>query len=454
MLKSTNIMGTVVGSHWQMQALKEGRMTCVLKTRFTEVKRWVRYVALHAGARVRKSGWTEELVARLRKGESKGGCVLGPFKTAESVWKASRGGEEFRLGMSFRELQLYMRSMKAGEEGIYVYRFYPAEVCKRLVWNDADNLACADDWAAGFVRSRNARGGIRFYVKWTMQERQQQVRRQSSTCMPGVRSSSSSSSSCWDSLSPTRLLVLQAIRGKPSTTTTAAGPPPAAGGEEEEDAARHYEVVPASETRSYGQMSAAVLAHVRTSLGGQGGPTEAWPASETRSYGQLSAPGQGEQTEAWPASETRSYGQLSAPGQGEQTEAWAQPIPSRPLLFGERPDRAVEMAQRTEDMARSARESGTRNGMNIILVIALEKIEEGLARVRVALQQNSLHGLWLAIRDLRGAIDEYAWATSVVGREPEFMERVRNLSSIVAGMQHNLEFSLMQLSAPPFYADV
>jgi hypothetical protein len=92
--------------------------------------------------------------------------------------------------------------------------------------------------------------------------------------------------------------------------------------------------------------------------------------------------------------------------------------------------------------------------MNIILVIALEKIEEGLARVRVALQQNSLHGLWLAIRDLRGAIDEYAWATSVVGREPEFMERVRNLSSIVAGMQHNLEFSLMQLSAPPFYADV
>jgi hypothetical protein len=292
-----------------------------------------------------------------------------------------------------------MRSMKGAEEGIYVYRFYPAEVCTRLVWNDAGNLTCADDWAAGFVRSRNARGRIRFYVKWT---RQEQVRRQSAL-LSGARSSPSS---CWDGLSPTRLLVLQARRGTPGEGAGSAAAP--SGGEEEAGSNySYYEVVPASETRSYGQMSAAVLAHVRASL-----------------------------------------------AEGTDVAEPQQPPPARPLLFGERPDRAVEMAQRTEDVARSARESGTRNGMNIILVIALEKIEEGLAKVRAALQENSLHGLWLAIRDLRGAIDEYAWATSVVGRDPEFMERVRSLSSIVAGMQHNLEFSLMQLSAPPFYADV
>lgn len=30
-LTSSKLMGTVVGSRWQMQALKDGKMTCVLK---------------------------------------------------------------------------------------------------------------------------------------------------------------------------------------------------------------------------------------------------------------------------------------------------------------------------------------------------------------------------------------------------------------------------------------
>jgi hypothetical protein len=193
MLRTTNIMGTVIGTRREMQALKTGKATCVLKPRFTLIKPWVKYVALHAGVAVRGGGWSEELVARLRNTKRGGGCVLGPFTSAKALWDASQDGMCFQLGMPFKQLQYLMRQRKV----LYVYRFYPAEVCPKLVWTD---LPGGEDEWSGFVRCRNLRGnGMRFYVV-------NEVSR--SVCKPRV-------------LSAAQWTVMQAKR-KPTKTTALA----------------------------------------------------------------------------------------------------------------------------------------------------------------------------------------------------------------------------------------
>jgi hypothetical protein len=100
------------------------------------------------------------------------------------------------------------------------------------------------------------------------------------------------------------------------------------------------------------------------------------------------------------------------------------------------------MAQRTLEVATSFRENGQRNGMETTVVIALEKMEGGLRTLMDALQTGSLHMLTVGLFDLRSAIDEYAWASGVSGWDPAYIERVRDLSRVVAGIEHNLESSL------------
>lgn len=185
MLRTTNIMGTVIGTRREMEALKNGDATCVLKPRFTPLKPWVKYVALHAGVAVRGGGWKEELVARLRMTKRGGGCVLGPFTCAQALWDASQDGMCFKLGIPFKQVQYLIKQQKV----LFVYRFYPAEVCPKLVWNDLPG-ANEDAWG-GFVRCRNTRGnGMRFYVV-------NEVSR--SVCKPSV-------------VSPAQWTVLQAKR--------------------------------------------------------------------------------------------------------------------------------------------------------------------------------------------------------------------------------------------------
>jgi len=186
-------MGTVIGTRREMQALKSGKATCVLKPRFTLIKPWVKYVALHAGVAVRGGGWSEELVARLRNTKRGGGCVLGPFTSAKALWDASQDGMCFQLGMPFKQLQYLMKQKKV----LYVYRFYPAEVCPKLVWTD---LPGGEDEWSGFVRCRNLRGnGMRFYVV-------NEVSR--SVCKPRV-------------LSSAQWTVMQAKRKRVKTTALA-----------------------------------------------------------------------------------------------------------------------------------------------------------------------------------------------------------------------------------------
>jgi hypothetical protein len=102
----------------------------------------------------------------------------------------------------------------------------------------------------------------------------------------------------------------------------------------------------------------------------------------------------------------------------------------------------ADMAQRTQEVAREFRETGQRNGMDVVVLIALEKMEEALARVGQMLVVGSLHGLTVALFDLRMAIDEYGWAIHQCGWDAGYQDRVRDLSRVVGGIEHNMEYSL------------
>jgi hypothetical protein len=67
---------------------------------------------------------------------------MGPYTDADELLRASEGGYRFKLGTGVtREV---VQVLLAKKRQLYVYMFYPAEVCKDLVWNDAPTLAKVD----------------------------------------------------------------------------------------------------------------------------------------------------------------------------------------------------------------------------------------------------------------------------------------------------------------------
>lgn len=354
MLTSSKVMGTVVGSHWQMQAIKDGKMTCVLKMGYTPVKKWIRFLAMHAGVNARNAGWNEELVGMLLKDPRSGGCVLGPFSSAEMLWHASQGGARFKVGMSLKEVKLWMRWMARLGKGdrVYVYRFQPAKVNVDLVWNDGYYVG--DDWASGFVRSRNHRGRrtVRFYIE--------------------------------------RLTVTRKNK--------------------------------ASDYCVWIESCMTMMHDLCYFLQGQRPEGKGWIAPSPSPAEAVTVPLVRED-------ESAPY----QPPNAEMPQAFLR-VPGNSAT--------AEMAVRTQEVAREFREAGVRNGMDVLVLIALEKLEEALAFVGQMLEIGSLHGLTVALFDLRMAIDEYGWAIHQCGWDAGYQDRVRALSRVVSGIEHNMEYSL------------
>lgn len=128
----------------------------------------------------------------------------------------------------------------------------------------------------------------------------------------------------------------------------------------------------------------------------------------------------------------------------DESAPYQPPNAEMPQVFLGAPGNSAtaEMAQRTQEVAREFREAGVRNGMDVLVLIALEKIEEALAFVGQMLVVGSLHGLTVALFDLRMAIDEYGWAIHQCGWDAGYQDRVRALSGVVGGIEHNMEYSL------------
>jgi hypothetical protein len=143
MLNVNKMMGTMIGRRRQMQDIKEGKATCVLKGKYTAVRPGTKHVTFHAGIGVRMAtDWPaqENLVARLRMKD--GSCVMGPFTDADEILRASKDGYRYKLGTGMtREV---LRAMLARKGELYVYMFYPAEVCRDLVWNHSPTLEKVD----------------------------------------------------------------------------------------------------------------------------------------------------------------------------------------------------------------------------------------------------------------------------------------------------------------------
>lgn len=158
-----------------------------------------RRVVFHGGKRARKHGrWSyANIGARLKH------RALGPFYSAEDMWRASRSlRRPFQLGMGLMELRARMKFRKGGGPW-FVHRFRsPTKLtCAELMWVGLD----WDDKTAGKAFLDSA-GGARFYV-------------------PGSPSQPS-----WKRLSsepprygvtPARWKAMHAVRGSPAQSTRA-----------------------------------------------------------------------------------------------------------------------------------------------------------------------------------------------------------------------------------------
>lgn len=161
MLSANKMMGTMIGRRRQMQDLREGKATAVLMPSLTVVKPQIKYVAFSYIGENKATGEreTDDLVARLRMRQ--GSCVLGPFTEMDELWDARRGAG-FKLGgIGDGEVRTMLKLWKR----LYVYMFYPAEACDRVVWtcNAAHN--CSWNKFVMCQREHDPRRRMWFYLK-------------------------------------------------------------------------------------------------------------------------------------------------------------------------------------------------------------------------------------------------------------------------------------------------
>ena len=171
MLNANKMMGTMIGRRQQMQDIKDGKATCILKGKFTAVRPGTSHIAFHhhVGAGVRRAtDWPaqENLVAHLRRLD--GSCIVGPFMDADDLLRESKDGRRYKLGTGMtREVVQAMLALKGGR--LWVYMFYPAEACPALVWNEDEGGAASSlegwDYFVYNMRGERLSDDVWFYLR-------------------------------------------------------------------------------------------------------------------------------------------------------------------------------------------------------------------------------------------------------------------------------------------------
>lgn len=85
------------------------------------------------------------------------------------------------------------------------------------------------------------------------------------------------------------------------------------------------------------------------------------------------------------------------------------------------------MARETREVVARFRVHGQQNGMQIIVVIALEMMEIALGKIDDALEHGRLRDVVLGLYDLRNAVGEYGWSMEMTGADAAHIERVKEL---------------------------
>jgi hypothetical protein len=159
MLDVEKCVGTIIKWRRGMRQIQRGDVNCLLMQRAVDLKlRGFRRVILRGGRQARRKGrWANaNMVAHLKR------RVLGPFMTADEIWRASRlsRGKGFKLGMGLAELRARMRMEGARWLGWYVYRFRRVRALptSELVWLGSRD---GDGRGGEFLECG---GGTRFYA--------------------------------------------------------------------------------------------------------------------------------------------------------------------------------------------------------------------------------------------------------------------------------------------------
>jgi hypothetical protein len=129
-------MTTILNRRRWMRLIRKGLKTCEIKSRRVVLPPGCKYLLFRGSVReVLSKGCRHFLVARLLTT-----TPLGPFRSGAEVLKASAvAGQEFKTGMSERELDRFIASKKS--KAAWVYRFEEVRVCQdgAIEWSDRKN---------------------------------------------------------------------------------------------------------------------------------------------------------------------------------------------------------------------------------------------------------------------------------------------------------------------------
>jgi hypothetical protein len=100
------------------------------------------------------------------------------------------------------------------------------------------------------------------------------------------------------------------------------------------------------------------------------------------------------------------------------------------------------MAGETREVVARFRTLGQQNGLQIVVVIALEMMELALGKIDEALEHGRLRDVVLGLYDLRNAVGEYGWSMEMTGADAAHIERVKELYRHVGAIEMGLNRSM------------
>jgi hypothetical protein len=102
----------------------------------------------------------------------------------------------------------------------------------------------------------------------------------------------------------------------------------------------------------------------------------------------------------------------------------------------------ARMAGETREVVARFRTLGQQNGLQIVVVIALEMMELALGKIDEALEHGRLRDVVLGLYDLKNAVGEYGWSMEMIQADAAHIERVKELYRHVGAIEMGLNRSM------------
>ena len=100
------------------------------------------------------------------------------------------------------------------------------------------------------------------------------------------------------------------------------------------------------------------------------------------------------------------------------------------------------MARETREVVTRFRTLGQQNGLQVVVVIALEMMERALGKIDAGLEHGRLRDVVLGMHDLMNAVGEYGWSMEMIQADAAHIERVKELYRHVGTIEMGLTRSV------------